>query len=67
MQNETNAAEILKFISSNQRDKIPPIAESGMAEKINNPYFIELNEKYNINKINNKLTGTAIDKRDFAC
>ena len=60
-------ADILKFIPLSQRDKTPPIAESGIAENINNPYFIELNEKYNINKINNKLTGTAMDRRDFAC
>ena len=60
-------AEILKFIPLSQRDNTPPIAESGMAEKINKPYFTELNEKYNISKINNKLTGTAMDRRDFAC
>ena len=60
-------AEILKFISLNQSERIPPIAESGMAEKMSNPYFTELNAKYSINKIKNKLTGTAIAKRDFAC
>ncbi len=54
-------------MSLNQSERIPPIAESGMAEKMSNPYFTELNAKYSINKIKNKLTGTAIAKRDFAC
>ena len=29
-------------------------SKSGIAEKINNPYFTELNEKYNINKISDE-------------
>ena len=60
-------AEILKFISLNQSERIPPIADSGIAEKISKPYLMELKAKYSINKINNKLTGTAIPRRDFAC
>ncbi len=39
---------------------IPPIAESGIAEKINKPCLTELKAKYNIRKIRNNEIGTAI-------
>ena len=58
---------MLKFIPLSVKAKIPPIAESGIAEKISTPYFNERKVKYNINKINIKLTGTAKDNLDFAC
>ena len=47
--------------------KIPPIADSGIAEKISKPCLTDLNAKYKNIKISNKARGTAIDKRCFAC
>ena len=59
-------ALILKGISKIANAKIPPIADSGIAEKISNPCLIDLNAKYNKKKISNKATGTATDRRALA-
>ena len=60
-------ADILKGISLIHNANTPPIAEKGMAEKINKQCLIFLNAKNSITKINNKATGTAICKRLTAC
>ncbi len=53
-------AEILKGIPLNERAKIPPTADKGMAEKINKACGKELKVKYNKANINNKAIGKAI-------
>lgn len=52
-------AEILNGIPLTHKAKIPPIAESGIAVKINSDCFIELKVKYKRIKINPKAIGTA--------
>ena len=59
-------AEILKGISRNQRASMPPMAASGMAEKINSDCRTEPNVRNNSKKIRASATGTAIDSRSRA-
>ena len=60
-------AEILNGIPLNHNASTPPMAEKGIAEKINKQCFKLLKAKNNITKINNKAPGTAIFKRLIAC
>ena len=60
-------AEILNGMPLNHNATIPPMAEKGIAEKINKQCLILLNAKNSITKINNKATGTAICNRLTAC
>ena len=42
---------------------MPPIADNGIAVKINKEYLIEPKAKYNSNRMSPKATGTATDNR----
>ena len=61
-------AEILNGISRKSSANTPPIADIGIAVKISEACFTELNVKYNSIKISANAAGTAIINRlDAAC
>ena len=60
-------ADILNGIPLNHSASTPPMAEKGIAEKINKQCFKLLKAKNNITKINSSATGTAICNRLTAC
>ena len=60
-------ALILNGIPLNRRANTPPIADNGIAEKINKLYFTFPKAKYSINKISIKAMGNAMLKRFVAC
>ena len=59
-------ADMLKGISRIHRESMPPIADSGMAEKIKSPYLTDPNAKYSITKMSKSANGTAIRRRFLA-
>ena len=59
-------AEILNGSPRRAKKYTPPTAASGMAEKIINASFAERNAMYNMAKISNSDSGTAIINRLLA-
>jgi hypothetical protein len=53
-------------MSLNHKAKTPPIADKGIAVKINKDCFMDLNVKNNKMKISKSAMGTAIDNRAVA-